>query len=379
MKSLSNRSYHFDSDLFKSLLLVFCTVSALFISNSSYREIYNKFIFSNTIFNLPFNTFINDFLMFFFFLNVGLEIKENILYGNLSSVKKAAFPVIASIGGVVAPAIIFFLFNMNTDFKNGFCIPISTDIAFAIGIFCIFKNYINKEARLFLLTLAVVDDLISILVIAILFTSDINLAFLFISLLVLFILIIANKIFHVESIFYYIISGLILWYFIKLSNIHPTISGILLAITIPSRPYSKNKSVLETIQNKLNYLTNFIIIPLFAFVNSGVSLKLSPNFYELRSLYFGILIGLSIGKPLGITSFTYFFSRLKLVKLPDKLDFYSVFISSLIAGIGFTMSIFMCELTFSYNIELIDTCKLAIITASLVSIFLTCFFVHSLE
>ena len=152
MKNLERYKRSMKSEAFSSVLLLICTISALSIANSSFEGVYNKIIFDNHFFKFPLNEFINDFLMFFFFLNVGLEIKENILFGNLSSIKKASFPVIGSIGGVIVPAIIFILFNHNTDYINGFCIPISTDIAFAVGIFYIFKNHINPQARLFLLT-----------------------------------------------------------------------------------------------------------------------------------------------------------------------------------------------------------------------------------
>ncbi|MGM9534580.1 MAG: Na+/H+ antiporter NhaA [Intestinibacter sp.] len=375
MKGLIRYKRNMKSDILSTLLLLLFTFVALIIANSSYDWLYNRIIFENKFFRYPLNEFINDFLMFFFFLNVGLEIKENILYGNLSSLKKASFPVVGSIGGVVVPALIFLMFNFNTDYMKGFCIPISTDIAFAIGVFYIFKNCINPQARIFLLTLAVVDDLISILVIAVFFTENINKTYILMSLAVLLVLVIANKIFHVENIFYYILGGIVLWYFVKLSNIHPTISGILLAISIPSKSYTGCKSVLEDLQDKLVPFTNYIVIPLFAFVNSGVSLNISADLYNTRRLYFGILFGLAIGKPIGITMFTYIFTKLKLINPTEKLDFYSVFLVSLIAGIGFTMSIFMCDLTFSYSLKLINTCKLAILSSCILSIVLTSFFI----
>lgn len=375
MKNLERYKRSIKSEALSSVLLLICTISALCIANSSYEGIYNKIIFDNLFFRFPLNEFINDFLMFFFFLNVGLEIKENILYGNLSSIKKASFPVIGSIGGVIVPAIIFLILNFRTDYINGFCIPISTDIAFAVGIFYIFKNHINPQARLFLLTLAVVDDLISILVIAIFFTQDINTTYLIVAICVMLILIVANKVFHIENIPYYIFSGLILWYLINCSNVHPTISGILLAICIPAKAYNGKKSVLEILQEKLSPFTNFIVIPLFAFVNSGVSLDITTNLGASERLYFGILFGLAFGKPLGITLFTYVFAKLKLVSRPKGLDFYSVFLVSLIAGIGFTMSIFMCELTFSYDFELINLCKFAILSACILSVALTSVFI----
>ena len=295
MKNLERYRRSIKSEALSSVLLLICTISALCIANSSYEGIYNKIIFDNLFFRFPLNEFINDFLMFFFFLNVGLDIKENILYGNLSSIKKASFPVIGSIGGVIVPAIIFLIFNFRTDYINGFCIPISTDIAFAVGIFYIFKNHINPQARLFLLTLAVVDDLISILVIAIFFTQDINTTYLIVAICVMLILIVANKVFHIENIPYYIFSGLILWYLINCSNVHPTISGILLAICIPAKAYNGKKSVLEILQEKLSPFTNFIVIPLFAFVNSGVSLDITTNLGASERLYFGILFGLAFG------------------------------------------------------------------------------------
>ncbi|MBU5335694.1 Na+/H+ antiporter NhaA [Intestinibacter bartlettii] len=375
MKNFERYKRSMKSEALSSILLLVCTISALSIANSSFEGLYNRIIFDNHFFKFPLNEFINDFLMFFFFLNVGLEIKENILFGNLSSIKKASFPVIGSIGGVIVPAIIFLLFNHSTDYINGFCIPISTDIAFAVGIFYIFKNHINPQARLFLLTLAVVDDLISILVIAIFFTQNINTTYLFIAILVMIMLIIANKIFHIENIPYYIFGGLVLWYLINCSNVHPTISGILLAICIPATPYKNKKSVLEILQENLSPFTNFIVIPLFAFVNSGVSLDITTNLQSSERLYYGILLGLSVGKPLGITLFTYVFSKLKLVSKPKGLDFYSVFLVSLIAGIGFTMSIFMCELTFSYDFELVNLCKFAILSACLCSVILTSAFI----
>ena len=362
------------SEIYSSVLLLFFTTLALIVTNSPYQEIYNNIILGDNFLKFTLSEFINEFLMFFFFLNVGLEIKENILYGNLSSIKKASFPIVGSIGGVVVPAIIFLAINFNTPYVKGFCIPISTDIAFAIGIFYIFRNKLNPNAKLFLLTLAVVDDLISILVIALFFTENINTTYIFMSFAILIVLIIANKVFHVENLYYYILGGLVLWYFVKSSNIHPTISGILLAISIPSKAYISKVCVLKELQTKLVPFTNYIILPLFAFVNSGVSLNISENLQSTGKLYFGILLGLSLGKPLGITLFTYIFTKLKLISPPENLNFHSIFLVSLIAGIGFTMSIFMCELTFSYDFELINTCKFAILSSCIVSVVLTFIF-----
>ena len=352
-----------------TLLLLVSTIAALLIYNSPLESVYN-YILDNIyiVKDFSIHTLINEFLMSIFFLVAGLEIKSEILYGNLSSLKKATFPVVASIGGVLVPALIFIFINRNSPFLSGFCIPISTDIAFAVGIFILFSNMFNPALKVFLLSLAVVDDLISIMFIAIVYSLDVNFPYLMFALSILLTLIIANKVFKVESIIYYLLSGLCLWYFVHLSGVHSTISGILLAITIPSKSYSCRQSALERMQRILVPINNLFIIPLFAFANTGIALTYNIDLTEARPLYTGIILGLCLGKPVGIMLFCYLGNLLKIIEKPKDISWSDVLFVSLIAGIGFTMSIFVSELAFIYNLTIVNIAKMAILLSSAISI-----------
>lgn len=316
--------------------------------------------------------FINDFLMAIFFLVAGLEIKHEILHGSLSSFKEASFPIIASIGGVVVPALIFIFFNKDTPFLGGFCIPISTDIAFAVGVFLIFSKKLNPSLKVFLLSLAVVDDLISILAIGIVYSININTHYLSLAILVFMTLVIANKLFNIQSITYYLLAGLCLWYFIYLSGVHCTISGVLLAITIPTS-HSNGISSLEKLQRLLVPINSLIIIPLFAFANTGISLAYNIDLSTsiASTLYKGIILGLCVGKPLGIMIFSYIGDLTGITEKPSNISWFAVFLVSLIAGIGFTMSIFVSEIAFVNDFTLINIAKSSILMSSVISILST--------
>jgi len=354
---------------FTTLFLLIATILALFIYNTDFKNVYDYILNDIYIVNgFSIHMFINEFLMSIFFLVAGLEIKYEILYGNLSSFKKASFPVFASIGGVIVPALIFIVINRNSPFLSGFCIPISTDIAFAVGIFILFSNKFNPALKVFLLSLAVVDDLISIAFIAIVYSLDINFTYLIISFMILFTLIIANKLFKVESIAYYLISGICLWYFIHLSGVHSTISGILLAIAIPSKSYSCKKSALDKLQRLLVPINSLFIIPLFAFANTGISLTYNIDLSSAKPLYMGIILGLSVGKPLGIMLFCYLGNLFKITEKPKNISWLAIFFVSIIAGIGFTMSIFVSELAFIHNLTVVSIAKMAILISASISI-----------
>ena len=352
-----------------SIFLLIATIFALFIYNTPLKNMYDYILNDIYIVNeFSIHMFINEFLMSIFFLVAGLEIKSEILYGNLSSLKKASFPVFASIGGVIVPALIFILINKNSQFLSGFCIPISTDIAFAVGIFILFSNKFNPALKVFLLSLAVVDDLISIAFIAIVYSLDINFTYLIISFAIFITLIIANKLFKIESIIYYLICGLCLWYFVHLSGLHSTISGIILAITIPSKSYTCRKSTLDRLQCILVPINSLFIIPLFAFVNTGISLTYNIDLSSAKPLYMGIILGLSVGKPLGIMLFCYLGDLFKFTEKPKYISWLAIFFVSLIAGIGFTMSIFISELAFIHNLTLVNIAKMAILISASISI-----------
>ena len=356
-----------------SALLILSTIAALFMYNSNLNSLYKNIIDNIYIFNgLNLHMFINDFLMAIFFLVAGLEIKHEVLYGKLSSFKQASFPILASIGGVLVPALIFIFINKGTEYIDGFCIPISTDIAFAIGVFLIFSKKLNPLLKVFLLSLAVVDDLISIFAIGTIFSVNINITYLSLAILIFITLIIANIFFKVKSIFYYLVSGLCLWYFIYLSGVHSTVSGILLALTIPAS-CNIGISPLEKLQKLLVPINSLIIIPLFAFANTGIALSSNINIFNSKasSLYLGIIISLCIGKPLGIMLFSILGCKLGIAEKSKNISWIEVFFVSLIAGIGFTMSIFMSELSFIDNSFLVDASKMSILIASIISILST--------
>lgn len=359
-------------EVFTSIGLITATLAALLIYNSPFRYLY-IYIFNSIKLGNDFSLhmFINDFLMAIFFLVAGLEIKHEILHGNLSTLKKASFPVLAALGGIVIPALIFIVTNQGTPFLKAFCIPISTDIAFAVGVYIMFSKKLNPSLKIFLLSLAVVDDLISILAIGIVYSADINLTFIAIACAILMILYIANKIFKVRSMCYYLMSGLCLWYFIHLSGVHSTISGVLLALMIPSDS-SYSVSTLEKVQRLLVPINSIIIIPLFAFANTGISLNFTGiDFSSAYPLAIGIILGLCIGKPLGIILFSYIGCIIGLTEKPKNISWFAVFLVSLIAGIGFTMSIFVSEIAFIHDLVLVNIAKASILISAFISVIIS--------
>ena len=337
-----------------SVLLIFATLLALIISNSSSKGFYDNLFFNTYIAkNFNIHSFVNDFLMSLFFLLAGLEIKEEVLYGSLSSLKKASFPVIASLGGVIVPAIIYTYFNLNSKYMAGVCIPISTDIAFSIGIYFLFSRYLEPSMKMFLLSLAVVDDLISMILIGIVYSSKLNL--------------------------FYLLMGLLLWYFVHLSGIHSTLSGILLAIVIPTKPYKKRFSTSYYIQKHFRLINNLIIIPLFAFANTGISINSNLNLTSFPTVFLGIYLGLLLGKPLGIILFTYLSNLLGITRKPHDLNWTSIFLSSIICSIGFTMCILVSEIAFINNEELMAIARICILITSFTSIILSSLFIKTFK
>lgn len=375
-KVTGRRLKQVNPEILTSILLVSATILALIMSNTGLREEYH-YVFNDIKIFGEFNLhlLINDLLMAIFFLVVGCEIKYEILHGHLSSVKKAAFPVIAACGGVALPAIIFLMSNYNTRFSNGIGIPISTDIAFAVGVFMVLKNKLDPSLKVFLLSLAVVDDLISILVIGIAYSSDINLVGIIGAIGVMCILIYMNKILKVKKAMPYMVVGIALWFFVYISKIHSTISGVLLAMCLPANSDNSDnsdKSVLENVNENLSPLCNYLILPLFAFSNTGINLSANVNYSELKTLIKGIMGGLIIGKPLGIMLFSYIGVKLHLIEKPKDTTWSSLLQVAILAGIGFTMSIFVTEIAFSGNQDIIDASKICILVSGVLSSTLTC-------
>lgn len=353
------------------------TLCALIIANSPLKEIYNN-IFHHIYIIRDFNLhmIINDFLMAIFFLSIGLEIKKEILYGVLSSFRKASFPIMASIGGVIVPAIIFTAINKNTQYSYGMGVVISTDIAFAIGIFMIFKSKLNPNLKIFLLSLAVVDDLISVLAIGFLYSSNLNYNAIIISLFVVLALFSLNKIFKVQKIYVYLIVGMLLWYFIYISGIHSTISGVILAFSIPYNKVNNKESIAEKLEHKLSIISNRVILPLFAFANTAITFNLSAGIPNFSNLTLGIICGLAIGKPLGVMLFSFIATKLHIAEKDKETSWKDIFSVSLLTGIGFTMSIFVAEIAFANNQNVVNIAKISILTASILSVVSTQLFLN---
>ncbi|MGG7178838.1 Na+/H+ antiporter NhaA [Clostridium paraputrificum] len=355
------------SEVLPGALLLISTIIALAIANSSLGTEYHHILEDKIIGNITIHAFINDFLMAIFFLVVGSEIKKEVISGHLSNIKKASFPVIGSIGGVTVPAIIFFLINRGTSYSNGVGIPISTDIAFALGAFMIFKKKLNPSLKIFLLTLAVVDDLMSIAIIGIFYSSSIRIVPLLIAGIILIVLFNIHKINKSNSLVPYMILGIFLWYFVYQSGIHATISGVLLAMTIPMAKKEEECCILSKVEEGLCYYANLVILPLFAFANTGILLSLNSFSADSRTLSLGIIIGLVVGKPVGILLFTMIASKLNLTEKTKGVKWTEVLSVATIAGIGFTMSIFVSEIAFSEMSQALDLAKISILIAAVIS------------
>lgn len=353
------------------ILLIFCVAVSLMVANSSLGNAFQKLLdtkIGTEIFHLnyPVSIWINDGLMAIFFLLVGLEIKREIVEGELSSFSNASLPIVAALGGMLVPALIFFLFNQGTDFAKGWAIPMATDIAFSLAIISMLGKKVPLSLKIFLAALAIVDDLGAIVVIAIFYTDQIHWDYLGLSALMVVILIILNRLNVVKHIFY-LIPGVFLWYFMHHSGIHATIAGVLLAFAIPTNVSTTEISPLENLEQKLHLPVNFIIMPIFALANTNIAFKNGMVDGLFSNFGYGIILGLFLGKVIGINLFSYIFIKLKISTLPYKSSWSQMIGVGLLAGIGFTMSIFIALLSFKGFPEIQDEAKFAVLVASLLS------------
>ncbi|MCZ4223304.1 Na+/H+ antiporter NhaA [Pedobacter rhodius] len=348
------------------LLLIFVAISLL-IANTASKESFEAFLATKLGFgtvNYSLLAWINDALMAVFFLLVGLEIKRELLEGELSSVKSAALPVIAALGGMLVPALIYALFNKGTETADGWGIPMATDIAFAIAIIAMLGKNVPASLKIFLAALAIVDDLGAILVIAIFYTNQIHFEYLAMAGGILILLSLMNY-FGVKNLVFYLIPGLFLWYFIHHSGIHATLAGVLLAFTIPTNE-TDVLSPLEKLEHALTVPVNYLIMPVFALANTNITFKKEMISGLVTPLGLGIIVGLFAGKTLGVTLFSWLAVKLKWADLPTGAGWKHVLGLGMLAGIGFTMSIFIALLSFSDEIHILEA-KFAILTASVLS------------
>jgi len=353
------------------IILILCVAISLLIANSSLGESFQNLLDKNIgteLFHLnyPLSIWINDGLMAIFFLLVGLEIKREIVEGELSNFKSASLPIIAAIGGMIVPAAIYFLFNHGTEYAKGWAIPMATDIAFSLAIISMLGRKVPLSLKIFLAALAIVDDLGAILVIAVFYTDQIHWDYLGLSALMVTILVALNF-FEFKKHIFYIIPGLFLWYFMHHSGIHATIAGVLLAFTIPTNISTTEISPLEKLEQKLHLPVNFLIMPIFALANTNITFHSGMVDGLFTNFGYGIILGLFLGKLLGISFFSWIFIKLKISSLPDQSSWTQMMGAALLAGIGFTMSIFIALLSFKGHPEIQDEAKFAVLVASVIS------------
>lgn len=353
------------------ILLIICVITSLLIANSpwatSFQNLLNTSVGTNTFgLNYALSIWINDGLMAIFFLLVGLEIKREIVEGELSSFKNASLPIVAALGGMVVPAVIYSLFNQGTPYAKGWAIPMATDIAFSLAILSLLGKRVPVSLKIFLAALAIVDDLGAIVVIALFYTDQLHYEYLGLSAVMVLVLILLNYL-KVTRHILYIIPGLLLWYFMHHSGIHATIAGVLLAFTIPTNVSVTEISPLEKLEQKLHLPVNFLIMPLFALANTNITFKAGMVEGLFNSLGYGIIFGLVVGKMVGISFFSWLSIKLKISSLPIRSTWPQMIGTALLAGIGFTMSIFIALLSFKGHVEIQDEAKFAILIASLIA------------
>jgi len=366
--------WFFKLEAASGLLLLISAIIALIVSNSDYSSLYFEIL--ESYFFLGVNNFgikmsilhwINDALMAAFFFFVTLEIKREFLQGELSNRKQALLPIIAAIGGMLVPALIYIYVNFqNPETLNGWAIPTATDIAFSLGVLSLLGSRVPLSLKVFLTALAIIDDLGAIIIIAFFYTGDLNVIYLASLILVFIILLILNKL-NTKKFLPYLLLGLILWFFTYESGVHATISGVLLATVIPHRKKEKDFSLLIKVEHNISPYVAFGIMPLFALANAGVSLD-GINLNSLLSpIPLGILLGLFVGKQVGVFLFSIISIKLKIAQMPNNSNWPCLYAVGILTGIGFTMSLFIGNLAFVENYQYLDGVKIGVLSGSILS------------
>lgn len=375
-KALNPLRVFISDSRFIGVLLLSCTIISLIISNSTHGDWYRSIFNIDPDYGLPLKLpdtglkWINDFLMVFFFLFAGMEIKRELIQGELSSFKKAILPFGAALGGMVVPALIYSAFNINTGFSHGWGIPTATDIAFSIGIASLFGKRVPGNLKIFLMALAIIDDLGAIVVIALFYGNTINWIFLLIAAIIYGLLWLCNFR-KIKPGILQIVLGLALWYMIFNAGIEGSISGVLVAFAMPVNSLPKLEIILQK-------AVNFFILPLFAIANTAILIPHNIVNALQSPIGMGIILGLVIGKPIGIFLFSRIMVALKIAKLPTNANFKQLLGTGSLAGIGFTMSIFTTALAFD-NEGYKDIAKIAILASLILSMALSWVYFMMLE
>ena len=368
--------WFFKLEAASGLVLLLAAIVALFVSNSDFSSIYNKIL--NTYLHLGFKNFgiklsvlhwINDVLMAVFFFLVSLEIKREFIQGELSNPKQALLPIIGAVGGMVIPALIYVVINYKDPTTiNGWAIPSATDIAFSLGVLSLLGKRVPVSLKVFLTALAIIDDLGAIIIIAFFYSGQVQFIYLILMLICIIILLLFNKL-NIRNFLPYLIVGLFLWEFTHQSGIHATISGVLLALTIPHKDTKRNhrNSLLIKLEHAISPYVAFGIMPIFAFANAGVSLQGITYSSLLNTVPLGILCGLFFGKQIGVFIFSYLSIKLKLAVMPNQANWITLYGVGVLTGIGFTMSLFVGNLAFVESPENMDGVKIGVLLGSLLS------------
>ena len=359
------------------ITLIFVTILALLLKNSPLSELYNAFLhtpveirFGALHIDKPLMLWINDGLMAIFFLLIGLEVKRELIEGSLSTLSQVMLPGIAAIGGMVVPALCYIYFNADQPLAmQGWAIPTATDIAFALGVLSLLGNRVPTSLKIFLLALAIIDDLGAIVIIALFYTVDLSTLSITVAALALSVLVFMNYRGVAKKAAYFIV-GVVLWVSVLKSGVHATLAGVALAFTIPLKLKDKEGnafSISKSIEEDLHFWVAFLVLPLFAFVNAGVDLREVSFDSMLGPVPLGIMAGLFLGKQLGVFGFSFIAIKLRLASLPDHSSWLQLYGVSVLTGIGFTMSLFVDSLAFKDDALYEYADRLAILAASFLS------------
>ena len=361
----------FDSEKVGGLILVICTIISLLIANSTYGESYMHLMhqkvdlsFANVSLNYSVEQWVNDALMAIFFLIVGLEVERELYMGELADFKKAILPLAAAVGGISVPALIHLTLNSGTPTQSGFAIPMATDIAFALGILALAGNKVPTSVKVFLTALAIIDDIGAIVVIAFFYTKTLLVNYLLVAAGILLALFILNRL-KVTKLIFYVLPAIVMWYCFLKSGVHATIAGVLLAFVIPFHN-DDNENVSYHLQHFLHQPVAFIIVPIFALVNTAILIPSNVISSLSSSNSLGIIIGLIFGKLIGIFSLPYLLVKIGIAKLQQGLNWRNLAGIGFLGGIGFTMSMFISNLAFT-DADIVSTSKLSILIASTIA------------
>lgn len=359
----------------KGILLISAAALAVIIANSQFAELYRIFFYDyikvifgeTTTVKFTLHHFINDLLMAIFFLLVGLEIKRELVAGHLSQSSQRILPVVAAISGVVFPSLIYWSLNHHDAIKvRGWAIPAATDIAFALGVFALFARGLPNSLRIFLTALAIIDDLIAVLIIAFFYSGGLEWGYIIFILATCFVLYFLNLINHTKLVTYSII-GAFLWYLFLKSGIHTTVAGVLLGFFIPYKCENTETNPSVKMEHTIHPWVSYAILPIFAFANSGVVIQNFTMETLTNSVSLGIILGLVVGKSIGITGTVMLLQKLGITKLPKGSNLVQFFGVALLCGIGFTMSLFIGVLAYEDNYQMITNVKVGVLVGSIIS------------